>query len=67
MLPSSLAHTDDSIEVVEQFKIAGIPTVLAFRQGEDVARVTGAQNEAGYRALFDALNNTHGFILCERL
>ena len=48
-------NADDSVELVEQYKIAGIPTVLAFRQGEVVGRVTGAQNEAGYRAMFDAL------------
>ena len=48
-------NADDSVEVVEQYKIAGIPTVLAFRQGEVVGRVTGVQNEAGYRAIFDAL------------
>lgn len=46
---------DQSREVLEQFRIIGIPTVMAFRGGEVVARVTGAQNEAGYRALFESL------------
>lgn len=46
---------DQSREVLEQFKIIGIPTVMAFRDGEVVARVTGAQNEAGYRSLFESL------------
>ncbi len=46
---------DDAREVVEQFRILGIPTVLALRDGREVARVTGAQNESNYRAMFDAL------------
>jgi len=33
----------------------GIPTVLALRDGQVVSRVTGAQNEGGYRAMFEAL------------
>lgn len=48
-------NADDSREVLEQFRIFGIPTVLTFRDGKEVGRVTGAQNEAGYRALFEAL------------
>jgi thiol-disulfide isomerase/thioredoxin len=48
-------NADDSVEVVKHLKIAGIPTVLAIRQAEVVGRVTGAQNEAGYRAMFEAL------------
>lgn len=46
---------DNSREVLERFKIIGIPTVMAFRNGEAVGRVTGAQNEAGYRAMFESL------------
>lgn len=46
---------NQSREALEHFKIIGIPTVLTIRNGEVVGRVTGAQNEAGYRAMFDAL------------
>lgn len=46
---------DQSREVLDHFKIIGIPTVMALRAGEVAARVTGAQNEAGYRALFESL------------
>jgi thioredoxin 1 len=46
---------DTSREVLEHFQVAGIPTVLAIRDGKVVGRVTGAQNEAGYRAMFEAL------------
>ena len=46
---------DLSRDVLEQFKVIGIPTVLAIRNGEVSARITGAQNEASYRAMFEAL------------
>lgn len=48
-------NADQSREVLEQYRIFGIPTVIAFQNGKEVARLTGAQNEAGYRAVFDAL------------
>jgi thioredoxin len=48
-------NADDSHKVLEQFGVRGIPTVLAMRSGQVVGRVTGAQNEAGYRAMFEAL------------
>jgi thioredoxin 1 len=48
-------NADDSREVLEQFRIAGIPTVIALRDGKEVGRVVGAQTEAGYRAMFAAL------------
>jgi thioredoxin len=46
---------DDSREVLEQFQIIGIPTVLSLRNGIVVGRVTGAQNEVQYRVMFEAL------------
>ena len=48
-------NADDSRDVLEHFQVIGIPTVLTLRGGEVVGRVTGAQNEAGYRAMFEAL------------
>ncbi len=48
-------NADEAREVLETYQIIGIPTVMAFRGGEVAARVTGAQNEAGYRAMFEAL------------
>jgi thioredoxin len=48
-------NTDESPEVAKHFRIMGIPTVLALRDGEVVSRVTGAQNEAAYGAMFEAL------------
>ena len=48
-------NADHSREVLEQYRIFGIPTVIAFQNGKEVARLTGAQNEAGYRSVFEAL------------
>lgn len=48
-------NADDSGEILEQFRVFGIPTVITIRNGKEVGRVTGAQNEAGYRTLFEAL------------
>jgi len=48
-------NADDSCEVLEQFQVIGIPTVLALRHGDVVGRVTGVQSEAGYRAMFRSL------------
>ncbi len=50
-------NADDSREVLEKFRVFGIPTVITMRNGKEVGRVTGAQNEAGYRILFEALAN----------
>jgi len=47
--------SDRSRDVLEHFKVIGIPTVLTIRNGEVVGRVTGAQSETVYRAMFNAL------------
>ena len=52
-------NADDSRDLLEHFQVIGIPTVLALRAGQVQARITGAQSEAGYRALFDALVHDH--------
>ncbi len=49
-------NADDSREVLEQFGVRGIPTVITLRNGKEVGRVTGAQNEASYRLMFEALS-----------
>lgn len=50
-------NADEAREVIEQYRVFGIPTVITLRDGKEIGRVTGAQNEAGYRALFDATAN----------
>jgi len=48
-------NADESRDVLEHFRVFGIPTVLALRGGEEVGRVTGARSEAGYRSMFESL------------
>ena len=48
-------NADESPEVLRQYRVLGIPTVLAFLNGKLAGRVTGAQPESGYRLLFEAL------------
>jgi thioredoxin 1 len=48
-------NADESQEVLQSLKIYGIPTVITYRNGKEVGRVVGAQNESGFRAMFEAL------------
>ena len=48
-------NADEAHEIIEQYRVFGIPTVLMFRNEKEVGRVTGAQNEARYRTLFEAM------------
>lgn len=48
-------NADDSRDLLEQFKVMGIPTVLTLRAGQVVSRVTGAQDESNYRRMFEAV------------
>jgi thiol-disulfide isomerase/thioredoxin len=48
-------NADNSSEVLKQFRVFGIPTVLTLRDGKVIGRVTGAQSEKIYRAMFEAL------------
>ncbi len=48
-------NADDSREVLEHFRIFGIPTVITLKNGKEVGRVTGTQTEKNYRSMFEAL------------
>lgn len=48
-------NADNSREILETYRVFGIPTVIAIQNGKEVARLTGAQNEARYRAVFESL------------
>jgi thioredoxin 1 len=48
-------NADDSRDILEHFRVLGIPAVLSLRNGKEVGRVTGAQNKENYRAMFQAL------------
>ncbi len=48
-------NADDSRELIEQYRVFGIPTVITLRHGREIGRYTGAQKESNYRAMFEAL------------
>ena len=48
-------NADDSREVLDLFHVRGIPTVITLRNGKEVGRVTGAQNETNYLKMFKEL------------
>lgn len=48
-------NADDSREILERHHVFGIPTVITLRDGKEVGRATGANNEANYRLMFEAL------------
>lgn len=47
-------NADESPEIARHYRVFAIPTVLVFLGGEQVSRITGAQNEANYRRVFEA-------------
>lgn len=49
-------NADESQEILSQYGIFGIPTIVAIRGGEEAGRITGTQNEAGYRQFFQSLS-----------
>jgi thioredoxin len=48
-------NADDSPEVLNQFPVQGIPTMITLRNGKDIGRVMGTQNETNYLAMFEVL------------
>lgn len=48
-------NADESREVLEKFHVFGIPTIISFRNGSEIGRITGAQREDGYRVMFQSL------------
>ena len=49
-------NADNSREIVQNYRVLGIPTVLAFHHGQLIGRVTGAQSKANYRQLFESVH-----------
>jgi thioredoxin 1 len=49
-------NADESDEVLKQYRVMGIPTVMAFKGGEPAARLVGARSEADYRSVFASLS-----------
>lgn len=48
-------NADEEVELLRHFKVFGIPTLIGYRQGHQVIRVTGAQSADALRKLFEAL------------
>jgi thioredoxin 1 len=49
-------NADESQDVLKHLGIFGIPTIIAFRDGQEFTRITGAKNENTYRAIFNNLS-----------
>ncbi|MGV8026564.1 MAG: thioredoxin [Anaerolineaceae bacterium] len=45
---------DESHDVLSQYHIMSIPTVISFHDGKPLFRVTGVQSEGAYRAMFES-------------
>lgn len=48
-------NADESRQILEEYRISGIPTVMAFANGNLAGRVVGVRDESGFRAMFEAL------------
>lgn len=46
-------NTDEQFELASRFKIAALPTVVAFKSGAVVGKFVGAKNEAGVKAFLE--------------
>jgi thioredoxin len=47
-------NADESQELLRQLRIFGIPTLVSFKAGEEVARQTGVSSPQAIESLFDA-------------
>ncbi|MFP4437152.1 MAG: thioredoxin [Chloroflexaceae bacterium] len=46
-------NTDEQIRWAGQFGIQGIPTLIVFKNGQEVERLVGSRPESAYREVFD--------------
>lgn len=46
-------NTDEDVQWASQFGIQGIPTLIIFKNGEEVERLVGSRPESAYRTVFD--------------
>lgn len=47
-------NTDENPELARELGIMGIPTMIAFKDGVQIARHTGGQSDAGIQQMFEA-------------
>lgn len=48
-------NVDQNHELAQQFQIAGVPTVIFFKNGERVADIVGVNDQAVYQSTLDSL------------
>ncbi len=48
-------NTDENVRWAGQFGIQGIPTLIIFKNGEEVNRLVGSRPESVYRQMFDQI------------
>lgn len=48
-------NADEQLRSVAQFGVGGLPTLIVFKQGHEVARLIGARTKRQYREHLDAL------------
>jgi thioredoxin 1 len=46
-------NTDEEIQHASALGIQGIPTLIIFKNGQEVGRLVGSRSEAQYREVFD--------------
>ncbi|MGB9634112.1 MAG: thioredoxin [Chloroflexaceae bacterium] len=46
-------NTDEEIRYASNLGIQGIPTLIIFKNGQEVGRLVGSRSEAQYREVFD--------------
>ncbi len=47
--------TDDNIETARKYNVMSIPTVIMFKDGQEVGRKIGFPGETGYRQMVDSI------------
>lgn len=47
-------NADEAASIVQELGVYGIPTLLLYRNGQEITRRTGGQSEAGLTAFFEA-------------
>jgi thioredoxin 1 len=48
-------NTDEEVNWATKFGIQGIPTIIMFKDGQEVDRMVGSRPESAYKSAFDKL------------
>ena len=47
---------DENPDLVRHLRVLGVPTLIAYRKGEEIVRRVGSQSESGLKALFEGVS-----------